>query len=143
MGAQDQHTERRRTFCKACIGGMAVASSGAVIYPVVTFLGRPIKLGLNKPLEVPLDKLAPGQAQYGEFQGQQVIVLMTEEGPAAFSASCPHLGCNVVWEAGEAKFHCPCHGAAFSPEGKVLSGPVSSPLRKVPFEVKDGKIIIS
>lgn len=133
----------RRKFCKICIGGLSAVSVATVAYPVFSFLGPPIKVGANKPLEVPLDKISPGQAQYAEFQGQQIIVLGTSEGPRVFSASCPHLGCNVVWSAAEEMFHCPCHGAVFSSTGDVVSGPVSSPLTKVPFEVKDGKLIVS
>lgn len=133
----------RRTFCKLCIGGMTVASAGMVGFPVVSFLGRPTRLGADKPLEIPADSLAPGQARYEEFRGQQVIVLAGAEGPAVFNASCPHLGCNVIWDAAESVFRCPCHGAIFDADGKVVSGPVSDPLKQLPFEIKDGKIVVT
>jgi Rieske Fe-S protein len=133
----------RRTFCRACIAGAAVVSSGAVAYPVASFLGQPQRTGLGRPVEIPLDRLAVGQAHYAEFQGRQVIVLMTEQGPEVFDAACTHLGCNVVWEAAQGVFHCPCHGALFNPGGGVISGPVSAPLRKVAFEVKDDVLIIA
>jgi cytochrome b6-f complex iron-sulfur subunit len=143
MGQDHPPHEGRRTFCQACIGGMAVVSAGMVTYPVVSFLGRPQSLASNKPLEIPLDKLAVGQAQYAEVQGRQIIVLVMQDGPRVFSASCSHLGCNVMWEAAEAMFRCPCHGAVFNSSGHAVSGPVSAPLESVPFEVKDGKIIVS
>jgi Rieske Fe-S protein len=111
---------------------------------VISFLARPQALGANKPVEIPLDKLSPGQAQYVDLRGQQVIVLMGSGGaPSVFSASCPHLGCNVIWDAGESLFRCPCHGAVFGADGAVVRGPVSAPLAKVAFEVKDGKVIMS
>ena len=137
------HNNGRRKFCKACIGGLTVLSAGTVGFPVVSFLGLPQGLTSNKPLEIPLDKLVAGQAQYVEFQGQQVIVLTTAEGPQVFSASCPHLGCNVAWDAAEVVFRCPCHGAIFDAAGAVVSGPVSAPLKKIPFEIKDGKVIVT
>lgn len=133
----------RRTFCRFCIGGMTAASAAMVGYPVVAFMALPERIGENKPLEVPLDQLAVGQAQYLDFQGLQVIVLAAPEGPVVFGASCPHLGCNVIWDAADAVFRCPCHGAVFGAAGDVVRGPVSAPLRKVPFVVKDGKIIVS
>lgn len=133
----------RRTFCKACIGGMSVMSAGMVGFPVVSFLARPERLGANKPLEIPLGQLQPGQAVYVELAGQQLIVLSTDKGPQVLSASCPHLGCNVIWDTGDNMFRCPCHGAFFNAEGAVVKGPVSSPLEKKPFEIKDGKIVIS
>ncbi len=135
--------DRRRTFCKVCIGGMSVLSAGMVGFPVVAFLARPEQLGGNKPLEVPLDRLNPGQAQYLDLHGQQVIVLAAEDGPRVFSASCPHLGCNVMWDTAEGIFRCPCHGAMFNASGQVIRGPVSASLTKIDFEIKDGKLIVT
>ena len=83
------HNNGRRKFCKACIGGLTVLSAGTVAFPVVSFLGLPQRLTSNKPLEIPLDKLVAGQAQYAEFQGQQIIVLATAEGPAGMASSRP------------------------------------------------------
>jgi Rieske Fe-S protein len=133
----------RRAFCQLAIGGLTVLSAGMVGFPVASFLGRPLSVGGNKPLEIPMDRLSPGQAQYVEFRGQQLIVLVGAQGPTVFSASCPHLGCNVMWDTGDAIFKCPCHGAVFNAAGQVIRGPVSTGLEKVPFEVKDGKIIVS
>jgi Rieske Fe-S protein len=86
--------------------------------------------------------LSTGQAQYVELRGQQLIVLSTRDGLRVFSASCPHLGCNVLWDAGEGVFRCPCHGAIFNSTGQVIHGPVSAPLESVPFEVKQGKVVV-
>jgi cytochrome b6-f complex iron-sulfur subunit len=133
----------RRTFCKVCIAGMSVASAGMVGFPVLSFLGPPVRLGAQKPLELPLDQLAEGQARYEQFQGTQIIVLGPPEAPTVLSASCPHLGCNVNWETAEMVFRCPCHGAVYDPTGAVISGPVSAPLKKIPFEIKDGKLIVT
>ena len=135
--------QSRRKMCEACIGGMTVLSAGMVGFPIVSFLARPEPLELNKPLEVPLDRLTPGQAQYAEYRGQQLILLAGETAPLVFSASCPHLGCNVTFDPADKVFRCPCHGAQFNAGGEVIRGPVSSGLRKIPFEVKDGKIVVS
>jgi len=134
----------RRTFCKVCIGGLSAISAATVAFPIVSFLGRPVAFGADKPLEVPLDGLIPGQVQYVDFQGQQIIVLAVagDQKARVFSASCPHLGCNVAWSAADAVFHCPCHGAMFNSEGTVISGPVSGSMKKIPFAIKDGKIVV-
>ena len=133
----------RRMACKVCIGGLAAASAAMVSYPVVSFLGQPVRVGMDKPVEVPLDKLAVGQAQYADLRGQQIIVLVTEQGPKVLNASCPHLGCNVIWNTSDSTFHCPCHGAVFDASGEVVSGPVSSPLKSLDFEIKDGKVVVA
>ena len=143
MKQDKPYNESRRQFCKVCIGAMSAVAAAMVGYPVIGFMQLPERLDASKPLEVPLDRLTVGQAQYGEFRGQQVIVLLTSDGPKVFSASCPHLGCNVMWDSGDSMFHCPCHGAVFNGAGEVVRGPVSRPLSKVPFEIKDGKVILS
>lgn len=137
--ASDHH-DGRRTFFKACIGGMTVGSLGAVAYPVVSFLGFPQRMATDRPLELPLDP--PGQMRYAVHRGQQLIVLAREEGPLVVDAACTHLGCNVIWDTADGVFRCPCHGAVFDSEGEVVSGPVNAPLRTVPFTIEDGKIIV-
>src|ERR1035437_3054582 len=39
------------------------------------------------------------------------------------SAVCSHLGCTVSWNSTEHTWDCPCHGARFTPDGKLLNGP--------------------
>lgn len=50
----------------------------------------------------------------------------TEE---AISLTCTHQGCTVHREA-NGEFHCPCHGAVFDAEGKVVKGPAKRDLAK-------------
>lgn len=37
--------------------------------------------------------------------------------------TCPHLGCEVNWNAAERSWDCPCHGSRFDVDGHVLEGP--------------------
>jgi nitrite reductase/ring-hydroxylating ferredoxin subunit len=41
----------------------------------------------------------------------------------ALSSTCPHLGCQVRWEAQNNRFFCPCHSGVFDPTGKATGGP--------------------
>lgn len=43
------------------------------------------------------------------------------------SLTCTHQGCTVAIAA-DGNFHCPCHGAVFNREGKVLKGPADKDL---------------
>jgi menaquinol-cytochrome c reductase iron-sulfur subunit len=52
----------------------------------------------------------------------------------ALSATCPHLGCAVEFDANDDRFECPCHASAFSKGGKKLFGPSLRGLD--PLEVK-------
>lgn len=49
----------------------------------------------------------------------------------AFSASCPHLGGLLKWNADEKSFDCPLHGSRFSATGKVINGPSSHDMKKL------------
>lgn len=48
------------------------------------------------------------------------------------SATCPHLGCVVHWNAVECSWDCPCHGSRFDPrDGARLNGPADRGLAPV------------
>ncbi|MBD2663037.1 amine oxidase [Richelia sinica FACHB-800] len=47
----------------------------------------------------------------------------------AISLTCTHQGC-TVHKAADGQFHCPCHGAVFTAEGKVVKGPAQRDLAK-------------
>ena len=41
----------------------------------------------------------------------------------AFTATCPHLGCAVEFNAADDQFECPCHESGFAKDGEKLFGP--------------------
>ena len=60
--------------------------------------------------------------------GETVTIAHQGEGSAAedfvaLSSVCPHLGCQVHWEAHNERFFCPCHNGVFDPEGNGTAGP--------------------
>lgn len=46
------------------------------------------------------------------------------------SAVCSHLGGVLRWNEAEASWDCPLHGSRFAPDGEVLEGPATRPLRR-------------
>ncbi|GMU24214.1 MAG: hypothetical protein AMXMBFR13_42900 [Phycisphaerae bacterium] len=128
----------RRRLCQMAIGGMAAVSVATVGYPVVSFLRLPTSTHQEESVEVPVEELTADQAVWSEKGGQQVVIIRTSEGPQAFNGACPHLGCVVQWDGTSRTFKCPCHGAAFDDQGRPVSGPVNTPLKRIKFEVKEG-----
>jgi carotenoid phi-ring synthase / carotenoid chi-ring synthase len=55
------------------------------------------------------------------------IFAVSPENKTAISLTCTHQGCTVQL-AEDGKFHCPCHGAVYDRQGKVLKGPAQRDL---------------
>ena len=53
-----------------------------------------------------------------------------------FSATCTHLGCQVLWDKASKHFKCPCHGGVYGPNGDVLDGPPPRPLATIEARVE-------
>lgn len=47
-------------------------------------------------------------------------------------ALCSHLGGTLTWNDAERSWDCPLHGSRFTPDGQVLEGPATKPLRPLP-----------
>jgi cytochrome b6-f complex iron-sulfur subunit len=73
--------------------------------------------------------------------GQNLFVVHDQDGFAAISAVCSHLGCIV---AGTPEgFACPCHGSKFARDGKVTQGPAPSPLNWYEMSLApDGQLVV-
>ncbi len=102
-------------------------------------LGRFVRENLNVAAQY-TDWIGPGDAARVEDipRGEGAVLrrglarLAVYVDPNGFahelSASCPHLGGVVAWNASEKSWDCPCHGSRFDCYGKVLTGPAVSDL---------------
>lgn len=78
----------------------------------------------------------------GEVKKTAWVVKKNENDILVFSPYCTHLGCGYNWDPGSKQFKCPCHGAVFTMEGDIVSGPQPRPLDRYETKVADGKLAI-
>lgn len=55
----------------------------------------------------------------------------------ALTATCPHLGCAVEFNAADKQFECPCHKSGFAIDGEQLFGPSRRGLDPLPVKLED------
>jgi rieske iron-sulfur protein len=70
----------------------------------------------------------------------------TAEGVVAYSAICPHAGCEVTnWSVSQQILECPCHNSRYNPReaAVVIDGPSTRPLAALPLKVGDGKLMVA
>jgi len=63
----------------------------------------------------------------------------------ALSSTCPHLGCQVRWEAQNDRFFCPCHNGSFDLSGRATEGPpaeAGQSLPTYPLKMEGGLLFI-
>jgi len=68
------------------------------------------------------------------------------EGVLAYSALCPHAGCNVTtWTPEEGRLSCDCHSSEFDARasGKVIDGPASRPLPSLPLKLSGDVLVVA
>jgi menaquinol-cytochrome c reductase iron-sulfur subunit len=69
-------------------------------------------------------------------------VKKSETEVVVYSPVCPHLGCQVYWNARTKQYDCPCHGSVFAPDGHVLAGPAPRALDTLPVKIEKGQLYV-
>jgi glycine/D-amino acid oxidase-like deaminating enzyme/nitrite reductase/ring-hydroxylating ferredoxin subunit len=84
--------------------------------------------------------LAPGEGQVAIFNGSLIALSKdSDHSLHAVSPACTHMKCSVTWNLAEQSWDCPCHGARYSPDGKVLNGPASKDLELIELRTLSAK----
>ncbi len=98
-----------------------------------------------------VDSLKSGDAlTYFAPSGAKVVIARqgdkgTIDDFIALSSTCPHLGCQVHWEAVNDRFFCPCHNGTFDPQGKPTGGPPKDANQSLPhysLRIENGLLFI-
>ncbi len=79
-----------------------------------------------------LSALSKGEGKVVKYNNQKLGIYKDEEGNLhAVNPICTHLKCEVKWNTAEKSWDCPCHGARYSPDGRVLTGPADKDLEQI------------
>lgn len=79
-----------------------------------------------------IDDVGPGEGAVVRDGLRKLAVYRDPHGILhLLSATCPHLGGVVRWNAAEKTWDCPCHGSRFAAKGEVLNGPAIGGLEEV------------
>jgi rieske iron-sulfur protein len=68
------------------------------------------------------------------------------DGVVAYSAICPHAGCEVnVWAPEQQLLECSCHFSHYNPReaAAVMDGPTPRALAALPLKIVDGKLAVA
>ncbi|HEX6845626.1 MAG TPA: FAD-dependent oxidoreductase [Chitinophagaceae bacterium] len=79
-----------------------------------------------------LADLATSEGKIVKFNDEKIAIYKDDDGNLhAVSPICSHVGCEVKWNNTELSWDCPCHGARYSCDGRVMTGPATKNLSKV------------
>jgi Rieske Fe-S protein len=68
------------------------------------------------------------------------------DGVVAYSAICPHTGCEVAtWAADRQILECPCHFSQYDPKAgaRVIAGPSPRGLAALPLRIADSRLTVA
>ena len=124
-------------------GGLAfLGSAAAFLYPNKKFISGTRQLQDTNGRSIAPDEIEEGGFKTGVILGTPAIVLRRNDELIAYSRICTHLGCTVSFYQEDEIFECPCHGAVYDIDGKVLEGPPPKPLPRLNIRVEKDKIIL-
>ncbi len=134
---------KRRGFFKLLLTLLGCTAVGSFVYPLARFLGPAAATTKLKQISLKKSEIAIGEAKDIAIDSTPVLVINRPgAGFIALSRVCTHLGCLVDFNKAQSRIICPCHGAVFDLDGKVLSGPPPRPLPKIPLKVEGDSLVI-
>ncbi|MCL5291517.1 MAG: Rieske (2Fe-2S) protein [Actinobacteria bacterium] len=90
-----------------------------------------------------VDSLTEGLPKLVEYGEEWVYLVKKADGLVnAINAACPHVRCKLGWNANTKRFDCPCHGSAFTIDGKRLYGPAPRDMFAMKLRLEGKNIVV-
>ena len=146
MDANTPKGPSRRKFLDYLLGTSAVATLGAILYPIFKFMVPPQVIEAQQN-SVPVGKnaeIATNSGKIFKFGSKPGIIIRTETGDLrAFNAVCTHLACIVQYDPKSKQIICACHNGIYDLNGKNIGGPPPRPLEAFAVNVKGDDITVT
>ena len=137
---------RRRSFLDYLLGTSAVATLGAIIYPILRFMQPPqiVESAENSVVAAKVNEVAKNSGKIFKFGNKPGILVHTDAGEfKAFSAVCTHLECIVQYKADTKQIWCACHNGQYNLSGKNIGGPPPRPLEEFKVNTRGDDVVVT
>ena len=123
----------RRSFLDTLLFTSVAAAGVAALAPIPFYLRPPPAMIPPRVTLGKASRFTSGTFETFAYGGRSAIVLHDGSALRVIDRHCTHQGCDVAWTPAKSRFECPCHGAAFAPDGTPVQGPHNGPLASIPF----------
>ncbi len=146
----------RRSYIGWLFGLCGAAVSAVLAAPLIRFTLFPLTTKTTETKwsdagsvgDIQSDKPATRTVMVEQLDGwrktvSEKLIYITKDSTgklSVLSAVCPHLGCSVQWQDGKKAFVCPCHSAAYQPDGSRISGPAPRSMDTLESKIVDGRL---
>ena len=141
----------RRKFIKSCcysaigisVAGVLLSSCESIYYATITRKSNRLVVSKKEFIKIKNEKQSERKFVLIKEDELKYPVCLYKVSDNNYSASlllCTHNGCEL--NVGGGRYTCPCHGAEFSINGKVLQGPAEKDLKTYKTETDNENIYI-
>lgn len=136
----------RRSFLDYLLGTSAVATLGAIVYPILRFMSPPqiVESTEQSVVAAKVSEIPPNSGKIFKFGNKPGILVRTAAGELkAFSATCTHLDCIVQYRDDTKQIWCACHNGHYNLSGKNIGGPPPRPLEEFQVNTRGDNIVVT
>src|SRR6266536_2275525 len=136
----------RRRFLDYLLGTSAVATLGAIVYPIFKFMSPPqvIESTENSVVAAKRSELPVNSGKIFKFGNKPGILVRTSAGELkALSAVCTHLECIVQYRPDTKQIWCSCHNGQYNLSGKNIGGPPPRPLEEFKVNIRGDDVVVT
>ena len=137
---------RRRSFLDILLGTSALATLGAIVYPIIRFMAPPqiVESAENSVVAAKVNELPPNTGKVFKFGNKPGILVRTASGELkAFSATCTHLDCIVQYRQDTKQIWCACHNGQYNLSGQNIGGPPPRPLEEFQVNTRGDDVVVT